>query len=354
MHVLHVVPTGGWAGTEQMVANMANRTVEDARVTVVVREGPNASRSMVRSRFDPRVEVVFTRKGASPGAQAEDVAARLNGAPDVVHVHLRPGAELARALELDAPVIAHLHVRYFSAHFWWTDALVCVSPWQARDVPESYRGPVYLVPNWVEPFEAASERERQQFRQACGVSDRGLLVGAIGRLSEEKAFDILCRAFSKVAGQEDRLVIIGDGPCRDELEEIAALDRRIVLAGYRAESRRLLGALDVFASSSRLESFGMSVLEAMTVGLPIVATRARGVQDLLDGTSAVLVDIDAADDLAHGLAVALDDVRRGNRRVTYALDQYDPSTCALQLRSVYDHLLGRSPSSDALVRPGRA
>jgi glycosyltransferase involved in cell wall biosynthesis len=354
MHVLHVVPTGGWAGTEQMVANMANRTIDSAKVTVVVRDGPNAPRAMVRSRFDPRVDVIFTQKGATPGAQAESVAEQLATTPDIVHAHLRPGAELARALELDAPVVAHLHVRYFSAHFWWADALVCVSPWQARDVPESFPGPVYLVPNWVEPFDVATEEEQRRFRRQCGVGAGGLLVGAIGRLSEEKAFDVLCRAFANAADQKDRLVIVGDGPCREDLDELAQVDERIVLAGYRAESRRLLGAIDVFASSSRLESFGMSVLEAMTVRLPIVATRARGVQDLLSGTSARLVDIDDVDGLSHELAETLDSVRRGDRQVEYPLDQYEPAACARRLCEVYDHVLGRVGRADSLVRPGRS
>ena len=344
IHVLHLVPTGGWAGTEQMVANLANRTVgEGHRLTVVLREGPNAPRAAIEQRFDERIALIFVPDGLTVGAVAEYVVECLDADPDVVHTHLRGAATLAETLELPAPTIAHLHVRYFEAHCWRADAVVCVSPWQAGDLPDHVRS--YLVPNWVEDLTLASGDECAAFRERVGIDGDGLLVGAIGRLADEKAFDRLCAAFLRAADSSDRLVVIGDGPRRDDLAALAAADMRIRLTGHVPDGRRLLPAFDIFASSSRLESFGMSVLEAMTVGLPIVATAARGVVDLLGDSDVPLVAIDDVDALAAALADELAACRSDRRRVDYDVSAYTPAAGAARMRDAYADLLGALPSA---------
>lgn len=347
MRILHLAPTGNWAGTEEMVCRLANDMGGDHEVGVLMAEGEHIDRAQMRERFDPRVGLVVASEGLSPGEQMRVVLDQL-GRPDVVHAHLRPGLAHAWHLRRLAPVIGHLHVRYFSAQFWWTDAVVCVSPWQAHDIPASFTGDVFLIPNSIEPFETAGDDEVAAFRHRLGVGgDNGTVYGSVGRLSPEKGFDVLVKAFRNGFSPDDHLVIVGQGPDEDHLRRLAGDDPRIHLPGYVPRARRLLPAFDVYVSASRLDSFGLSVLEAMSVGLPIAATTARGPADLLQDQPAVLVPADDEE----ALRSAMTTVAGLPRPVSYDLGRYSHTACADHLAAMYERVTTHTGSPTCLRRP---
>jgi glycosyltransferase involved in cell wall biosynthesis len=141
------------------------------------------------------------------------------------------------------------------------------------------------------------------------------LVLAIGRLIEQKDHATLLRAFARVRAEvpEARLAILGWGPLEDELSRLAAelgLEEAVVLTG-RAEPRDWLARADVFAHTSRWEGFGIVLLEAMLSSLPVVATRASAVPEIVaDGETGVLVEPGDVD----GVARALVDLLRNEER----------------------------------------
>jgi glycosyltransferase involved in cell wall biosynthesis len=99
-----------------------------------------------------------------------------------------------------------------------------------------------------------------------------------------------------------RLVIIGEGPQRDELEREVrrlGLQSRVLLPGFRPDARKYLAFFAVFVLSSSTEGLPMSLLEAMCAGVPIVSTRAGGVPEVLrEGRAGILVDAPTSEQLA--------------------------------------------------------
>ena len=120
-------------------------------------------------------------------------------------------------------------------------------------------------------------------------------VAAAGRLVPQKGFDVLLRAFAAGAKDTSRLSLIGDGPERERLQELArdlGLNGEISFRGAN-ERRTTLAAMNqanVIAIPSLSESFGMVALEGMALGKPIVASRVGGLPEILDGADAVLVE----------------------------------------------------------------
>jgi glycosyltransferase involved in cell wall biosynthesis len=175
------------------------------------------------------------------------------------------------------------------------------------------------------------------------------LVLAIGRLIEQKDHATLLRAFARVHEEvpEARLAILGWGPLEDELLRLAA---ELGLAGVveipgRVEPRDWLARADVFAHTSRWEGFGIVLLEAMLSSLPVVATRASAVPEIVaDGETGVLVEPGDADAVARALGELLRDERRrralGEAGLRRAREEFSVARMTDRTLDVYREALG--------------
>jgi glycosyltransferase involved in cell wall biosynthesis len=135
------------------------------------------------------------------------------------------------------------------------------------------------------------------------------LIGAAGRLSHEKGFDLLIVALGTVSAQHDAgLILFGEGLLRDPLERLiraAGLRDRVILAGQRDDLPALLPGLDLLAVPSRTEGLPTVVLEGMAAGVPIVAAAVGGIPEALAGDCGRLVPAERADDLAAAIVEVL-------------------------------------------------
>ena len=139
-----------------------------------------------------------------------------------------------------------------------------------------------LIENGVDIEEFGRKRSVAQAKEKHGWPVERLLLGAVGRLSQEKGFPYLIRATDLLIqqGLDVGLWIVGDGSERAALQsQIDALGRadRIRLLGYRADAAELYEAMDVFCLSSLREGLPNVLLEAMALETPVVATAEAGV-----------------------------------------------------------------------------
>jgi glycosyltransferase involved in cell wall biosynthesis len=126
----------------------------------------------------------------------------------------------------------------------------------------------------------APEFERAPRRDHRAGATRRTIITA-GRLVPQKGFDLLLPAFARIAGRwtDWDLVVLGEGPERAALEaqrRRLGLDARVAFPGAVEDVAARLGAADLFVSSSRFEGFSCAVIEALAVGLPVVATDCPG------------------------------------------------------------------------------
>ena len=176
---------------------------------------------------------------------------------------------------------------------------------------------VRYIPNGVDVtrFEQAPDPELlAQF----GLDGPGPLIGTIAGLRREKNVGRLIEAFSLVIRQDRavRLVIIGDGPLRGELEAQTAglgLSDRVVFTGALARPERLLGAVSIYALSSDTEQMPISLVEAMAAGLPVASVDVGDVADMVAPENAPFIRGRDAASLAASLAALLDDTAQCDR-----------------------------------------
>ena len=132
-----------------------------------------------------------------------------------------------------------------------------------------------------------AEIDAAEHRPAPVGGGAGRTFVGVGRLAVQKDFGLMIAAFARIAGADDRLVILGEGPERTRLEALAArlgVTDRVELPGHVAEVGPALAEADVFVLSSRYEGVPAAVLEALAAGAPIVATDCSvAMAELLEG-----------------------------------------------------------------------
>jgi glycosyltransferase involved in cell wall biosynthesis len=145
-------------------------------------------------------------------------------------------------------------------------------------------------------------------RETLGVPGTRHSLGWIGRISREKGLDVLIRALPALSDLPIWLTIIGDGGERTATEalalELGVLDR-IKWVGVLPEAARLLPAFDVLVLSSRTEGTPITLLEAMSASVPIVATSVGGVPEAVSPAEALLVPSEDPDALAAAIRTTL-------------------------------------------------
>ena len=141
------------------------------------------------------------------------------------------------------------------------------------------------------------------------------LIVCIAALTREKGVDVMIDAMPAVLASHPgaRLVVAGDGPERGELaKRVAALGLgdAVTLAGHVADPEAMLDRATVAVQPSRSEGYGSSVLEALSRGVPVVASRTGGLPDALASGGGVLVAREAPGDLAAAVSALLGDAER--------------------------------------------
>lgn len=307
--VIHVAGSAEWAGGEVYLLQLAER-LDRARFRLSVvcpAAGPLVERlerlgvpapviPMEERLVDPRALLAlarhFRREGPqivqSHGARANfysRLGARLAGVPrhiSTVHNSLYdyPVSPLRRVLYL---ALDRLTVP-------WTETILCVAESLARDLIERSGVParkVQVIPNGVDlarfdPARADGER----IRRSVGLG-RAPVLGIIGRMTPQKDHHTFLAALAAVRGAvpEVRALIVGDGPLHGTIRAEAArlgVAGACHFAGVRDDIPDCLAAVSVVILSSVSEGFPFTVLEALAMARPLVATAVNGVTEIVE------------------------------------------------------------------------
>ena len=163
---------------------------------------------------------------------------------------------------------------------------------------------VFLVPSGVDPDQFTYRTDREATRRSLGIGAGELLVCNVAALTDHKDHATLVRAARLALEQAAhlRFIVLGEGELRAALEaqiRQANLGDRFRLLGFVDDVEPYLAAADLFVLSSHLEGLCTSLLDAMLLGVPVVATRAGGVPDVVaDGETGLLVEPRDSDALA--------------------------------------------------------
>jgi glycosyltransferase involved in cell wall biosynthesis len=197
-----------------------------------------------------------------------------------------------------------------------TDRFIAVAPSHGRFLVEGERLPaekVAVIPNGVDTNRFAPLVDVLAIRQSLGIDPTSPVVAIVAALRPEKNHELFLSMARRVTRRlrDARFLIIGDGPCRAALEQRAwelGIAQHVSFLGSRDDVPRLLSACDLFALTSHNEANPVSILEAMSIGLPVVATDVGSIHEtVVVGKTGYLVPPGDAKRLAHRVVELLED-----------------------------------------------
>lgn len=349
MRVLHVNLAPGWRGGERqtllLMEGLRERGVSNV---LLARAGAPMAHRARAAGFEVR----------DPGGLGSIGVLRGH---DVLHAHEARAVGLAVLTKTwhRAPVVATRRVDKAPGKGWLThrkyrrvDRLVAISV-AVRTVLHQWDpslGLLPVIPSAV-PVESAADPDRVALLRERFAGRR--VIGTVGALViRQKDPLTLIRGFARLAKTRSDvvLVLVGDGPDRHLLEvEVARLGlrQRVFFEGFQADPWSYYAMMDVFALTSRMEGLGTAILDAFAYRVPVVATRAGGIPELIGADDrGWLVDSGDPEGLAHCLGQMLDHpteaVRRAEEARQYLTSHHSVAAMAEAYQGIYAEVLGAS------------
>jgi glycosyltransferase involved in cell wall biosynthesis len=361
MKVLHVITGLGVGGAEHQLRSILQHTRHESDVVTMYNPGPVAD--MIRADGGSVRDLGMT---SNTQISALFRLRRLirAGRYDVVHAHLyrsqiygRPAAWLAATPVILStehsigethlerrPMTPGIRALYLGTEFL-SDITIAVSPavrerllkWGVRDRR------VTVIANGVDMQRVAfDEHARDRVRAEFGIGADVYLFGVLGRLDPNKQFDMVIEAAAPLLGDDVKLLIVGKGNERAHLEQVArdhGVADQVIFAGERHDVADMLSAMDLFVASSKQETFGLSVLEGLANGLPVLYTACPAL-DGLAVTRASQVP-QAAAGIHDAMAAELAAGQRPRIAEPAVEKEYSIEAVTARIDDLYEHLAAR-------------
>jgi len=363
MKVLHVITGLDAGGAELQLAMLVQRTRHDTDVVALYNAGPVAD--MIRSAGVTVLDLGMTSNTELSALLRLRRIIRA-GHYDVVHAHLyrsqiyaRPAAQLA-----GTPVVlttehsigeTHIERRkmtvgvraLYLASELFSDATIAVSD-VVRErlvrwgVPASK---ITVIPNGLDVDRFAFDPGvRERVRAQFGIAPGTYVIGTVGRLDPMKRVDLTIRAATPMLGENCKILVIGPGEDEARLRDVAGqcgVTDHVIFGGYHSDTEAMLAAFDLYVAASEQETFGLSVLEALASGLPVLYTTCPALDGIqtewarrVEGTPAALG------------AEIRKEVESGPRQRTVdakVFDRYGIAAVAGAVDDLYERLADRRP-----------
>ena len=363
MKVLHVITGLDAGGAELQLAMILRRTRHEADVVTLYNPGPVAEKIRAQGTS---VRDIGMKSNTELGALLRLRKIIKEGRYDVVHTHLyraqiyaRPAARLA-----GTPVVlttehsigeTHIERRkmtrgvqaLYLASEKFSDATIAVSDivkdrllrWGVR------RGKITVIPNGVDTDELGFDpAARGQVRAQFGIAPDTYVIGALGRLDPNKRVDLTMEAAAPMLGERCKILVIGRGEDQARLEAAAqrlGVTEHVIFGGYQSDTTAMLAAFDLYVAASVQETFGLSVLEALASGLPVLYTTCPA----LDGiqTERARMVAGTADALRDEIRKEIEAGPRARVADTRVFERYGIESVVRRIDDLYEQVLAERP-----------
>jgi len=334
--VLHLISGDLWAGAEVQAYTLLSTLKRDEKlklIAVVLNEGNLAS--LLRAQ-GIKVYVVDEKKTISPLILLKLVSILRSEQPDIIHTHrykeniigglaslfsrtkcrVRTVHGLTEKISGSRGVksgIISILDRLITRLFF--QRIITVSYDIKRHLQKKFPARmIEVIHNGIDLGGLNGSKNPVETKRLLGIEEGNPLIGAVGRLVPIKGFEHFIRA-SKIilrSRKDVRFILVGDGPLRKRLQKLVGdigISQKFYLLGFREDILNIINAMDIFVITSIHEGIPMSLLEAMALRKPVVATSVGGIPEVIKpGVNGLLIPVNDEKELADKCLNLLDDI----------------------------------------------
>ncbi|WP_214793203.1 MULTISPECIES: glycosyltransferase family 4 protein [unclassified Exiguobacterium] len=285
---------------------------------------------------------------------------------DIVHCHSPMGGVIARLAAKNAGIKNVIYTAH-GFHFYkgapminWilyypvekvlskiTRTLITINQEDYNISKKFYAKDNFYIPGiGVDVNEFSNSNEtRQKIRKEFNIPLDAFVILSVGELNKNKNHEVVIKALSKINNPKIYYLVCGQGDRMNYLEELilsSNLSANVKLLGFRNDVINIYRGADLFAFPSYREGLSVSLMEAMSMGLPVICSKIRGNIDLIQsGEGGLLFDPNNPEELAYKIKKLLDDEKKmlemGNNNLKN-ITKYDISKIKLDMKIVYERI----------------
>jgi len=272
---------------------------------------------------------------------------------DVINTHLTTASWLGNMAGrlTGVPVVAHVHAADSKTFFQFAHYLVAIAKGVeqhllAQGVPQEK---IHLLYYGIDLERYAHALPVREAKVRLGLPEEARTVGVVGHLSPRKGHRFLIEALHRIEAETGPVhaVFAGEGDLEETLREQAAalgMSERVHFLGFRRDVIEVVSAFDVFVLPSLKEGLSIAVMEAMSLGRPVIATNIAGMPEVVrDGETGLLVPPEDVDALAVALVKLLNDpafaarVAHNGRR--FLEEKFDQRDCLAEVERFFHRVV---------------
>lgn len=295
--IIHIIPTLDFGGAERLVIDIIKNLDQEKFIVKLICLKRFDTLGLELKNYGVPLILLEQKHGISFISLIKLIKILKQERPDIVHTHLF-GADFYGSIAARLAGVKYLvsteHNLNYSEGFIKKIIKIFISKLFNNIIAVSEAVKKYVIKNYYIKAEKllvihngveVNKFFRSQNKLSGIKNNQKIIIGSIGRLTKQKGFEYLIEAMGKLSNQNVECLIAGDGELKSQLQkkvEKLRLENKVKLLGWQKDIKSFLNKIDIFVLPSLWEGFGIAILEAGLVGLPVIASNVDGIKEIIE------------------------------------------------------------------------